>query len=75
MDRPFTSALPLLIAIALAAVSTTGCKNLTAHNWRGRGYGEDINALTENLRPPADEAQMTGFDQRARDIERNLGVR
>lgn len=62
----------ILITLALPLV---GCQRLREYKWRGHGYGQEVNALTENLRPPADERQMTGFDERARDIERNLGVR
>ena len=61
------------MALALA-VATSGCQALT-EGWRGKGYDDQINSLTENLRPPADEKQMTGLDAKARDIERNLGVR
>lgn len=63
-------------AIALSLVLTlVGCQRLRSYKWRGNGYGEEVNSLTENLRPPADEQHMTGLDERARDIERNLGVR
>ncbi len=59
-------------------LSVSGCQSAmkpTKWNWRGHGYGEDENSLTGNLRPPADERSMSGLDARARDIERNLGVR
>jgi hypothetical protein len=74
MDRFFASTTLLAITIALA-FSSTGCQRLREHKWRGHGYEKDVNSLTENLRPKADERSMTGFDERARDIERNLGVR
>lgn len=69
----YFAALPaILITLSLPLA---GCQRLREHKWRGHGYGQEVNSLTENLRPPADERQMTGFDERARDIERNLGVR
>ncbi len=63
----------LLVAVsAFILAAATGCRTWDLH---GKGYDEDTNALTENLRPSADESQFTGVDARARDIERNLGVR
>lgn len=69
-----------LVAFALLlSMTLVGCRSwnsgLAGWNWRGKGYDEDTNELTKNLRPPADERQMTGLDARARDIERSLGVR
>lgn len=74
MVRFFASAVLLAIAITLIA-SSAGCQRLRQYKWRGTGFDADTNSLTENLRPPADERQMSGFDERARDIERNLGLR
>jgi len=74
MNRYSASATLLTIAMMLA-FSATGCQKMREHKWRGHGYDKDVNSLTENLRPPADERSMTGYDERARDIERNLGVR
>jgi hypothetical protein len=65
-------------AIALLlSLTLVGCRSWNSQlaNLRGKGYDDDTNGMTKNLRPPADERQMTGFDARARDIERNLGVR
>jgi hypothetical protein len=74
MNRYFASAAFLAISFSLA-LPLVGCQRLREHKWRGQGYDRDANSLTENLRPPADEQAMTGYDERARDIERNLGVR
>lgn len=57
-------------ALVLLSVMS-GC---TRWNWRGHGYDEPT-AWTSKIRLPADEKQFTGLDNRARDIERNLGVR
>ncbi len=74
MDRHFAWATSLAIALIFVA-PLAGCQQLREHKWRGHGYDKDVNSLTENVRPPADERSMTGYDERARDIERNLGVR
>jgi hypothetical protein len=74
MNRYFALAAVLAIAPILA-LPMVGCQQLREHKWRGHGYDKDVNSLTENVRPPADERSMTGYDERARDIERNLGVR
>jgi hypothetical protein len=70
---------PLIVLALLFSLNLAGCRSwnsgLAGWNWRGKGYDDDTNALTKNLRAPADERQMTGLDARARDIERNLGVR
>jgi hypothetical protein len=74
MDRYIVLATLLAISLGLA-IPLVGCQRLREHKWRGHGYDKDVNSLTENVRPPADERSMTGYDERARDIERNLGVR
>lgn len=74
MNQYIASATLLAISCALA-LPLVGCQRLREHKWRGHGYDKEVNSLTENLRPPADERSMTGYDERARDIERNLGVR
>ncbi len=74
MDRCFGLASMLAISLTIA-LPLAGCQQLREHKWRGHGYDKDVNSLTENVRPPADERAMTGYDERARDIERNLGVR
>lgn len=74
MDRFFAWATSLAIALIFVP-PLAGCQQLREHKWRGHGYDKDVNSLTENVRPPADERSMTGYDERARDIERNLGVR
>jgi len=44
-------------------------------NWRGKGFGDNSTGWTGKMRPPADEKQFSGLDARAKEIERNLGVR
>lgn len=67
--------------VGLATLATTlliapGCKRWN-WNWRGQGYGDASREWgdTTKMRPPADPSKFSGFDERARDIERNLGVR
>lgn len=71
--------IPLIAMALLLPVALGGCTSwnsgLADWSWRGKGYDKQTNDLTKNLRAPADEWQMTGLDARARDIERNLGVR
>jgi hypothetical protein len=64
-------ALSLLCAAVLAAI-VAGCRPF---NWRGKGYNDSSQPWTRDLRPAADERQLRGIDAKARDIERNLGVR
>ncbi len=73
----FAAILTLLIPLSAACC---GCQSWHAGtgiwNWRGKGYNDDdLNHLTQNLRPPGDERQFSGIDAKARDIERSLGVR
>jgi len=63
-------ATPCLLA-ALVCIALSGC---STSDYRGQGYGETT-PWTENLRPPADEKQFMGVDAKAREVERNLGVR
>ena len=75
---PRSTRLNLLIAfLCVVSLALVGCRAWSSRldNLRGMGYDEQTNELTKNLRGPSDERQMTGFDARARDIERNLGVR
>jgi len=60
------------VVVCLLCAPLVGCQRW---NWRGEGYDRETNELTANLRGGDDEKQFGGFDQRARDIERNLGVR
>lgn len=68
--RPSSGLVRLLSCAAVALIA--GCQTW---NWRGAGYGEQAGSWTKNLRPPADEEKLSGFDAKARDIERSLGVR
>jgi len=63
----------LLLLLAIAA--TTGCPGCSRWNWRGTGFGDNSTGWTGKMRPPADEKQFSGLDARAKEIERNLGVR
>jgi hypothetical protein len=62
---------PIVAAIALMAA--TGC--CSQWDMRGKGFGDNSGRWAQNMRPPADESQFSGLDSRAREIERNLGVR
>jgi hypothetical protein len=42
---------------------------------RGKGFEDGTANWSEHLRPPADERTFFGIDERAREVERNLGVR
>jgi len=64
----------LIIRGVSALVLLTMVSGCNRWNWRGHGYDEET-AWTSKIRLPADEKQFTGLDNRARDIERNLGVR
>ena len=66
-----------LVPLSVACCGCQSWKNGTGlFNWRGQGYNDDdLNTLTQNLRPPGDERQFSGVDAKARDIERSLGVR
>ncbi len=69
---PLRNLLRPLLALAVAAATLVGCQRW---NWQGNGYDDQVNALTKDLRPPADERRFTGVDAQAHDIERSLGVR
>ena len=56
-------------AILLASL---GCAKW---NWRGKEFGDRGGHWARQLRPPADEKQLSGLDARAQEIERDLGVR
>ena len=61
----------VLVAVAVSA-SSPGCSRW---NWRGKGFDDNSSGWTDKMRPPADEKQFSGLDARAKEIERNLGVR
>jgi hypothetical protein len=67
-----SSPLARLLCAFVAAATIAGCQPF---NWRGHGYGDRQEPFPRKLRPPADERQFSGLDARAREIERNLGVR
>lgn len=71
MDR----ARVVTLAICVITLTLCGCQALRNDKWRGEGYDPSVNELTGNLRPPGKEKSFAGFDARAREIERNLGVR
>jgi hypothetical protein len=66
-----------VVALSLCA---TGCTQWTKR-WndlrdtvRGKGYADDSADWTRNVRTPSESTPMAGVDERARQIERNLGV-
>ncbi len=59
----------LAAAVLIAAV---GCSRW---DMRGKGFGDNSAGWAQKMRPPADERQFSGLDSRAREIERDLGVR
>ena len=61
-----------LLLAAVAAATIAGCRSF---DWRGKGYDDQTQSWTKDLRPPADESRLSGLDAKARDIERSLGVR
>lgn len=64
-----------LVAAALLAVAFTTSPGCSRWDMRGKGFDDDTGRMARRLRPPADEKQFSGLDTRAREIERNLGVR
>jgi hypothetical protein len=68
----------LIVALCMCAA---GCTTWTTR-WnalrdrvRGHGYTDESANWTQNIRSPSDSTPMAGVDERARQIERNLGVR
>ena len=61
-----------MLAIALLFLATAGCQKW---NLSGPGYGADAPRWGEKLRSPTEAGQASGLDSRAKEIERNLGVR
>jgi hypothetical protein len=68
-----------LLWLALA-ICAAGCTQWTTR-WnslrdrvRGQGYTDETAGWTQNLRSSSDSTPMSGVDERARQIERNLGV-
>jgi hypothetical protein len=74
--RVFRYAGAALVALALAV---GGCArwNALRDQVRGPGYTDDTANWSKNLRQPANSGpnQVFGVDQRAREIESNLGYR
>jgi hypothetical protein len=60
------------LAVTFLCALPAGCQRW---NWRGEGFGDSSGRFAEKLRPPADEKQFSGLDTRAREVERDLGVR
>ena len=69
---------PAVAKTVLAAVLTAsflapgGCAPM---NLRGNGFGDESSRWGQNFRPPTQAGNMQGIDNRAREIEQNLGVR
>ncbi len=62
----------MFVIVAITLLGTLGCGKL---NLRGKGFDDNSGTWAQKLRPPADESQFSGMDERSREIERNLGVR
>jgi hypothetical protein len=61
---------------AAAAVSLLGVVPACARpNLRGDGFENRSRGWPQAVRPPADPSKFWGLDARAREIERDLGVR
>ena len=78
-ERWLPSAWHWLPALALA-MWAAGCTPWT-NGWnslrdtvRGKGYTDDSNTWTQNLRKPSKGTPKAGVDERARQIESSLGV-
>ncbi len=63
--------LPRVICLGLVILAS-GCAR-----WDpvGSGFNDGTSHWADKMRSPTEKGQMTGFDGRAREIERNLGVR
>jgi hypothetical protein len=68
------------LVVAALSLCAPGCTQWT-QRWnslrdtvRGKGYTDDSAQWTKNVRTPSDSTPMAGVDERAREIERNLGV-
>lgn len=69
-----------LVLTAALSLGAAGCTQWTTR-WnslrdtvRGKGYTDETAGWTKNVRTPSDSTPMAGVDERAREIERNLGV-
>ncbi|HEX4146960.1 MAG TPA: hypothetical protein VHY91_25910 [Pirellulales bacterium] len=68
------------LLLAALSLCTAGCTqwmqrwNSLRDTVRGKGYTDDTANWTRNVRSPSDSTPMAGVDERARQIERNLGV-
>jgi hypothetical protein len=56
----------------LLLVASAGCAPL---NLRGNGFGDETATWGENIRPTTQPGNLMGMDSRAREIERNVGMR
>ena len=56
----------------LAALSVPGC---ASWNPQGEGYGDETANWAQRMRTPTNKGELYGYDTRAQEIERNLGVR
>jgi hypothetical protein len=68
-----SACLKLLTLVAALILPSWGCR--WRPDIRGKGFGDNTGEFAQKLRPPADEKQLSGIDERSREIERNLGVR
>ena len=66
--------------VGVLSLCAAGCTQWTKR-WsdlrdsvRGKGYTDNTVGWTQNVRTPTASTPMAGVDERARQIERNLGV-
>ena len=62
-----------LAAAALAGLLLAGCKDV--NNLRGEGFKPDPGIEVGQYRPGDRDSEFDGFSNKARQIERNVGVR
>lgn len=62
----------LTTAAMLLLAASAGCSPL---NLRGNGFGDQTANWGENIRPTTQPGNLMGMDTRAREIERNVGMR
>jgi hypothetical protein len=58
--------------VLLLIIVTSGCAPV---DLRGNGFGDESARWGQKLRPETQPGNKLGFDNRAREIEQNLGVR
>jgi len=64
----------VVLSLACGLLAAPGCRQW---NWRGTGFGDRQKGWADKFRDgaAAESALGSGLDERAREIEHNLGVR